>query len=165
MPGYNPLIPLPNRGGAARTSAGPAAEPFFNAPVRWTVRVLAWLAFGVASYLAWHAMTQTAVAGCGTGSAAGCDVVLTSSWSKWLGIPVAVIGLACYATLATLSILLGVRDQSLNRWISTAFISLSIAAGIASLWFIGIQVLALGKFCPYCLVTDICGISLGVIAT
>src|SRR5436305_10725381 len=132
MPHYVPLIPQPNRGGASRAFAASIAEPVFNAPVRWTVRVLAWLAFGVASYLAWHAMTQTAVAGCGMGSAAGCDVVLTSSWSKWLGIPVAVIGLACYATLATLSILLGVREPTLSRWISTAFISLSIAAGIAS---------------------------------
>src|SRR3954453_9941209 len=110
MPPYVPLVPLPNRGSTGRPQAASSAEPIFSAPARWTVRVLAWLAFGVASYLAWHAMTQTAVAGCGMGSAAGCDVVLTSSWSKWLGIPVAVIGLACYATLATLSILLGVRE-------------------------------------------------------
>src|SRR3954466_8800606 len=142
MPHYVPLIPQPNRGGAARPSS---AEPIFNAAVRGTFRVLAWLAFGVASYLAWHAMSQTAVAGCGMGSAAGCDVVLTSSWSKWLGIPVAVLGLACYPILASLSILLGPRKPSLSPWISTAFIALSIAAGIASLWFIGIQVVALGK--------------------
>src|SRR3954451_11837918 len=165
MPHHVPLIPQPNRGGAFRASGASSAEPSFNAPVRWTVRVLAWLAFGVASYLAWHAMSQTAVAGCGMGSAAGCDVVLTSSWSKWLGVPVAVLGLACYAALATLSILLGLQKPSISRWIATAFITLAVAAGIASLWFIGIQVLALGKFCPYCLVTDACGISLGIIAT
>jgi uncharacterized membrane protein/protein-disulfide isomerase len=137
----------------------------FSTPLLWTVRVLSWLAFGVASYLAWHAMTQTAVAGCGMGSAAGCDVVLTSSWSKWLGVPVAVIGLACYAALATLSLLLGLRMPSVSRWISAAFITLCVAAGAASLWFVGIQFLALGKFCPYCLVTDACGILLGVLAT
>src|SRR5438045_6554629 len=109
MAHYVPLVPQPNRGGTGRTYAASNAEPICDAPVRWTLRVLAWLAFGVASYLAWHAMTQTAVAGCGMGSAAGCDVVLTSSWSKWLGVPVATLGLACYAALATLSILLGLR--------------------------------------------------------
>src|SRR3954466_13291814 len=116
MPHYVPLIPQPNRGGAARPSS---AEPIFNAAVRGTFRVLAWLAFGVASYLAWHAMSQTAVAGCGMGSAAGCDVVLTSSWSKWLGVPVAVLGLACYSALATLSVLLGLQWAGANRWITT----------------------------------------------
>src|SRR5436190_7903746 len=125
MPHYVPLIPQPNRGGAGRMYAASNAEPIFDAPVRWTLRVLAWLAFCVASYLAWHAMTQTAVAGCGMGSAAGCDVVLTSSWSKWLGVPVAVLGLACYAALATLSILLGLRKSSVSGWIATAFITLA----------------------------------------
>jgi uncharacterized membrane protein len=126
--------------------------------------VLAWVAFGVASYLAWHAVAQTSVAGCTVGSHEGCDVVLSSSWSKWLGIPVAVLGLACYATLAALSVLLGLRSTWANRWISTAFVMLSIAAAGASLWFVALQIFALG-FCPYCLVADSCGIALGVIAT
>jgi len=60
--------------------------------------------------------------------------VLTSSWSKWLGIPVAVLGLACYAALATLSVLLGLRSVQANRWISTMFVMLSIAAAGVSLW-------------------------------
>lgn len=126
--------------------------------------MLAWLAFGVASYLAWHAVTQTSVAGCTAGSNEGCDAVLSSSWSKWLGIPVAFLGLTCYATLATLSVLLGLRSTWANRWISTVFVMLSLAAAGASLWFVGLQIFALG-FCPYCLVADSCGIALGVIAT
>ncbi len=45
------------------------------------------------------------------------------------------------------------------------FVMLSIAAAGVSLWFIGVQVFAIGSFCPYCLVTDLCGIALGVVAT
>ena len=127
--------------------------------------MLAWLAFGLASYLAWHAMTQTSVAGCTVGSNEGCDLVLSSSWSKWLDIPVAFLGLACYATLATLSVLLGLRNAQANRWVSTLFVLLAIAAAGVSLWFIGVQIFALGSYCPYCLVTDSCGIALGAIAT
>src|SRR4051794_41767382 len=120
MPHYVPLIPQPNRGGAARPSS---AEPIFNAAVRWTFRVLAWLAFGVASYLAWHAMTQTAVAGCGMGSAPGCDEVLTSSWSKWLGLPAAAPRLACSASTATLRVPPGLRNPATRRWISNPLLS------------------------------------------
>jgi uncharacterized membrane protein/protein-disulfide isomerase len=127
--------------------------------------VLAWLAFGIASYLAWSSLTQTAVAGCTAGSHAGCDLVLTSSWSKWLGLPVAVLGLGCYATLATLSVFLGVCNTQANRWITTIFVMLAIAAASVSLWLIGVQIFALQTYCQWCLATDSCGIALGVIAT
>ncbi len=165
MPSSVPLVPLPKRSGVDFKRSASAVDPVFSVPLRWTLRVLAWLAFGVASYLAWHAMNQTSVAGCGVGSKIGCDVVLSSSWSKWLGIPVAVLGLAVYSLLAALSVLLGLRSADVNRWITTAFVMLSIAAGAASLWFIAIQIFAIGSFCPYCLVTDACGIAMGVIAT
>jgi uncharacterized membrane protein len=158
MPSFVPPIPQANRSGSG-------GEPAFNTPVRWTLRVLAWLAFAVASYLAWHALNQTAVAGCAVGSDTGCDLVLNSSWSKWLGIPVTFLGLGCYATLAALSVLLGVRHPQVNRWATTAFVMLAVTAAGASLWFIGIQIFAISSFCPYCLVVDACGIALGVIAT
>src|SRR6476660_357576 len=165
MSSFVPLVPHAKQSGARSGSFGLACAPAFNMPVRWTLRVLAWLAFGVASYLAWSAVTQTSVAGCSAGSNAGCDLVLTSSWSKWLGIPVAVLGVGCYALLATLSVLLGLRSLQVNRWISTVFVMLSIAAAGVSLWFVGIQIFALGSYCPYCLVTDSCGFALGMIAT
>ncbi|HEX5471573.1 MAG TPA: vitamin K epoxide reductase family protein, partial [Lacipirellulaceae bacterium] len=165
MPHFVPPVPRSNRGGAESKAPGLAAAPAFNASVRWSLRVLAWLAFGVASYLAWHALTQTPVAGCSVGSSIHCDVVLSSSWSMWLGIPVAVMGLACYATLASLSVLLGLRSAPANRWIATVFTMLSILAAIAGAWFIALQVFSIGSFCLYCLITDTCGIALGVIAT
>lgn len=138
-------------------------QPTFNLPTRWILRVLSWLAFGLSAYLAWFAINNISVAGCGVGSHNGCDAVLNSAWSKWLGIPVAIPGLACYASLAGLSVLLGIQS-SMSRWITTAFLSLAILAAGASLWFIGIQVFAIGEFCRYCILTDICGIAIGAIA-
>jgi uncharacterized membrane protein len=160
-PAYAP-IPLPNR--SSTSSLRAAHQPAYGAPVRWTLIVLSWLAFGVAGYLAFHSVSGTSVAGCGAGSANGCDIVLTSSWSKWLGIPVAVLGLACYATLASLSLLLGVRNENVNRWVTTTFVMLSVIAAGASVWFIGVQFLAIGAVCKFCLVTDACGIALGILA-
>jgi uncharacterized membrane protein len=138
--------------------------PVFTAPIRWTLRVLSWTAFVVSAYLAWHVVSQTPVAGCGVGGENGCDVVLSSSWSKWLGVPVAVPGLACYATLAALSVALGVQNRGAKRWINTAFLMMGVLAAIASLWFLALQVFVIGHFCPYCIVTDLCGIAIGAIA-
>jgi uncharacterized membrane protein/protein-disulfide isomerase len=144
-------------------SVATITQPTFNLPSRWALRVLSWLAFGLAAYLAWNAINQTPVAGCSVGSHNGCDAVLNSTWSEWLGIKVAVLGLACYATLAALSVLLGIQSSA-SRWITTAFLALAILAAGASLWFIGIQVFAIGEFCRYCVPTDICGIAIGAIA-
>jgi hypothetical protein len=80
-------------------------------------------------------------------------------------IPVSVLGLGCYATLAAVGLLLGVRNAFANRWITTFFVMLSIIAAGASLWFLGIQIFVIGAFCPYCLVADICGLVLGILAT
>jgi uncharacterized membrane protein/protein-disulfide isomerase len=140
------------------------ARPVFNTPARWALRVLSWLAFGIAAYLAWSAITQTPAAGCVVGSNSGCDAVLNSPWSKWLGVPVAVPGLACYATLAGLSVLLGIQDPRSSRWVTTAFVMLATIAAGASLWFIGLQIFVIGEFCQWCLATDACGIAIGAIA-
>src|SRR5215218_10046822 len=101
--------------GAVRSTsaAGVGAPPAFSLPVRITLAVLSWIAFGLASYLAFYSVSGTSVAGCGVGSANGCDVVLQSTWSKWIGIPVAVLGLACYAALASLAVLMNWRSR---RW-------------------------------------------------
>jgi len=146
------------------STAAQIDRPIFTTPIRWTIRVLAWLAFGVAAYLAWSAVTQTPVAGCGVGAQTGCDVVLQSGWSKWLGVPVAVPGLACYATLAALSVLLGVKNPNVSSWINTALLMLAVVAAVSSLWFIGIQVFAIGDYCRWCLIADACGIALGALS-
>jgi uncharacterized membrane protein/thiol-disulfide isomerase/thioredoxin len=146
------------------SSAPSKHPPLFSPPARWLLRVLAWLAFGVSAFLAWHALHGSSIAACGVGDQNACDVVLSSSWSKWMGIPVAVAGLACYASLAALSVLLGLQHLRASRWINTAFVMLSILAAGASAWFIGVQVLAIGRYCMFCLIADTCGLALGATA-
>ncbi|HEX3600816.1 MAG TPA: vitamin K epoxide reductase family protein [Lacipirellulaceae bacterium] len=160
MPSTTSHIPLP--GASLPRPCGAATEPVFNAPVRWSLVVLSWLAFGVASYLAFHSVSGSSVAWCGVGDNNSCDIVLTSSWSKWIGVPVAVLGLGCYATLASLSTLLVFRAAA-PRVISTIFVMLAIVAAGASLWFIGVQMFAIHSYCQYCLVADTCGVALGII--
>jgi uncharacterized membrane protein len=137
-------------------------QPIFSPPIRWTLGVLSWLAFGIAAYLAVTNFANSSVAGCVVGSHQGCDAVLNSAWSKWLGIPVALLGANCYAALAGLSLLLIVQPNQ-NRWVTTAWILLATLAAGASLWFIALQVIVIGEFCMYCLATDLCGIAIGAI--
>lgn len=136
----------------------------FSVNVRWAMRVLAWLAFLITSYLAWHAMREEAVAGCTAGSGAGCDMVLSSSWSRWINLPVSVAGLGCYSALAVCTSLIGFTRPQVSRWIDTAVVMLSILAAGASIWFLALQAIAIGEFCPYCIVVDVTGIALGALA-
>ena len=60
------------------------------------ITVLAIVALGVSTYLSWVTWQQSTVAGCTGGSLADCDEVLSSSGSKWLGIPVSLLGAVTY---------------------------------------------------------------------
>jgi uncharacterized membrane protein len=119
--------------------------------------VLAWLAFGVASYVAFHG--QDVSASC-IGGGSDCNVVQSSSWSVWLGVPVAIAGLACYASLAGLSVMSGMTDTRFSRWVGTFLVMLSLIAAISGLWFAGIQFFILETVCLACMAVHLCGLLL-----
>lgn len=124
----------------------------------WAMRLLTATAAGVSGYLAWTAMTSGSVAGCGSGGTFDCSHVLTSQWSTVLGFSVSLPALAVHSIAFTL-LFIPLRNQALAaaKW---AFISFAaIAAGLAAIWFTGLQVFALGHLCPYCLVAHACGIA------
>jgi hypothetical protein len=79
----------------------------------------------------------------------------------WLDFPVVYAGLACYASLAALSVMLGLTGARIGRWVDTLVVMLAIAALGASLWFIGVQLFAIGHICRYCMVVDVIGIAIG----
>ncbi|WP_404310134.1 vitamin K epoxide reductase family protein [Neorhodopirellula lusitana] len=134
---------------------------------RSQVSTLAWsvmltcsiVALTTSSYLAWSAMTSSPVAGCSGGSVFDCDHVLHSRWSKVLSVPVSIPAILTHASVIGLLLLRRLRPglQRL-RWVVIGMASL--AAGGAAIWFIGLQLFALGHLCPYCLVAHAAGIVL-----
>jgi uncharacterized membrane protein len=148
LPGTRPTVPS-NPGGL-----------FPVAPVRWGVRVLAMIAAGVAAYLAWKAFSLQSVAGCAPSANIDCDIVLQSRWSKWLGIPVAFIGLATYVALLGLSFLAGGGRSAAARWMSTTLVMLALVVAGAGLWFDSLQLFAVEKFCIYCIGVHLCGLTI-----
>ena len=86
----------------------------------------------------------------------GCAAVRTSAWSRPLGIPLPFFGIAFYAvTLALLAI-----APRAARW-RRAWM---LAGGAIGAGLIAVQAVAIGTFCPLCLVTDGASIVLAVIA-
>ena len=109
-----------------------------------------------AGYLAWFAITNGPLAGCGTGS--GCNKVLQSRWAYWLNIPVSVPALLVYAGLLGATILARKQtstDDERGAW--AAIICLSVVVAGAAIWFVGLQVFVLKAFCPFCMAAHVCG--------
>jgi uncharacterized membrane protein/protein-disulfide isomerase len=138
-------------------------RPVMSVPSRWIVRVLAWTALGLSAYLTITSLSHTKVVGCAAGETVDCDSVLSGQWSVWLGLPVALGGLACYAALASLSVLLGLQGAAARRWIGTLVVMLSVVAGGAGLWFIGLQLLVIHKICMFCMGVHACGVTIAAV--
>ena len=124
----------------------------------WLVLVRALLAVAIAgaSYLAWVAIHNGPVAGCGPES--GCDRVLHSRWAYWLDVPVSVPALFVYLALLGATVLLQKRpapDDERGSW--AAIIALSLIVAGAALWFVGLQVFVIKAYCKFCMTAHACG--------
>src|SRR5688500_7108299 len=151
----------PNDGGDdAETDPGdrapdPAARRGAGAAWLWTVRSAAAVALALSGYLLVISV-QGHRAGCGAGH--GCESVLASRWSRWLGVPVAAPALVVYAAILLASFRL--RRPGRGGWPLLA--AATIAAGAAA-WFVVLQVRAVEALCPYCLAVHACGLLIGVL--
>jgi uncharacterized membrane protein len=144
-------LELPAGGGV-----GPLSRRF-----TWSMRLLCCAALGVTGYLALKALRSEDVAGCGSGAAFDCGFVLHSRWSKILGLSVSVPAFALYAVL--LSALTFCRAGATRSHLRLAWGLVTvgaIAAGLAAVWFISLQVFAVGHLCIYCLAAHLCGVAL-----
>ena len=136
-------------GKAKRKRENQAAQAPLTGTWTHAVRVLLFSAIIITSYLALASLTLSEqVPGCGQDS--GCDKVLSSPWAYWLGIPVSLLGLGLYGAFffSTFSLKIGQQQKatlSLNSLTLFSFATLAAAA-----WFVGVQAVAIGAFCPYC---------------
>ena len=126
----------------------------------WSLRLICAAALGISVYLAWTAFKMGNVYGCSSGDVIDCEHVLTSHWSKVMGVPVSVPAAGLYASLiALLAFARHSGPRSLRQLVWGGMTLGSVMAGLAALWFIGLQVFEF-KFCPYCLVVHSCGLVL-----
>lgn len=119
-----------------------------NIPLALTVAILVLAACGLAInlFLLIHYLRGGWIAGCGSGS--GCEELLGSRWSQVLGIPVTGFGCLVYGVL---------------MWSFTGRggILLRPCLGLitgAAAWFVFVQAVLLGRFCPWCMSAHAIGI-------
>lgn len=127
----------------------------------WTLRVLCCAALGVTGYLAVTALRAGDVAGCGGGALWDCGYALHSRWSKVLALPVSVPAFVLYAVILTsLSVCRPAAPRSRLRVAWSIITVGALSAGLAAVWFIGLQVFAVGHLCVYCIAAHVCGLAL-----
>ncbi len=125
------------------------------------IALLAVVALGVSGYLTWMTWESGEALGCTADSMLDCDDVLASRWSKWLGLPVSLLGGITYVAILGL-----VWPAAMNsRGIAvTSLLGIAMLAAGAAVWFIGVQALQLESFCPYCMTVHACGLCIGVLS-
>jgi uncharacterized membrane protein/protein-disulfide isomerase len=138
-------------------------RPPVRTAVAWLVRLLSFVATGLSGYLAWQSVQHGNVLGCSFGGVFDCDEVLSISWSKVLGVPVAILGTVVYVAIFLASWLLLVRNPRVARLGVGMLVLLSVAAAGAALWFTGVQLIQIGKVCPFCLAVHSCGLTIAAL--
>jgi hypothetical protein len=64
----------------------------------------------------------------------------------------------CYGTILGLSLCAGTRTFNESAWPGTVLVGAAFLALFAGTWFTGLQLIALGKLCYYCLAIHLCGL-------
>ncbi len=102
----------------------------------------------IAGTLSYAEISQKAVP-CGT--AGGCAAVTNSVFSKFMGIPVAFLGLGAYLVLLTLAAMRpGKTGTNWSRLTNIGFGLSGLGLGF-SLWLQIVSITQLGELCPWCL--------------
>jgi uncharacterized membrane protein len=112
-----------------------------------SVRLLLLLALGIAGYLGWGSQQGGGVPGCGPES--DCDKVLGSRWAYVLGVPVSLFAMPVYLLSLVFTF------PRTIPWGSLLPLAMMILVG--AVWFIGLQLFAIGSFCKFCMAAHFAG--------
>jgi uncharacterized membrane protein len=93
----------------------------------------------------------------------GCEIVLTSVYSKFLGIPLAYYGLVYYVYMLALAILLSM-DESSKALARAAFAYTAIGVLFSAFFEFYIQGMLIGAYCMYCAISALTTLALVITA-
>jgi uncharacterized membrane protein len=118
-----------------------------------TSLILVVIGIAISGYLSYTKLTDTSVV-CTESGAVNCEVVQSSSYSKFMGIEVAYLGFATYLLLGAL-ILLQNRIGFLQEYGVTLVFGITLFAFLFSMWLVYVQVALLQALCLWCLAHEI----------
>jgi uncharacterized membrane protein len=131
---------------------------------RWVTRTtfgLALAAVAVSSYLTIAHFTTTAVLACSGSGAIDCARVTTSAQSRFLGMPVAVLGLAWSIAIAATCTLSAWRSPA--AWIRVARLVLAVTGIAFVLWLVFAELFVIRAICLWCSVMHVLTFALFVL--
>jgi uncharacterized membrane protein len=80
-----------------------------------------------------------------------CDLVVTSKYSKILGVPVEILGMCYYASIVVLHLVMIAHPAFESALIAGISMAVSTCAFLFSLYLISIQAFVLKQWCTWCL--------------
>ena len=106
----------------------------------------------IASYLYLYKIGMIGTLACGSG---GCETVQLSPQSRFLGVPVALIGVLGYALLLVLALLALQPRFAGPAWPSRWLTWLAGAAVLFSLYLTALELFVIHAICRYCVVSAV----------
>jgi uncharacterized membrane protein len=114
---------------------------------RQAIAVLALAGLLVSLYLWLHKLGVIGVLQCGTG---GCDTVQASRYAEFLGLPVALWGVAGYALLFGVSLVAVQRPDEPRRRPDAAVAVLASLAFLFTVYLTALELFVIHAFCRWC---------------
>jgi uncharacterized membrane protein len=114
---------------------------------RMTAAVLSLLGLFVSAYLYLYKLGRIGTLACGAG---GCETVQQSSWSRFAGIEVSLIGLAGYAGLLLVSLAALQPAFADRRWPTTLLITLAGLGVAFTVYLTYLELFVIHAICRWC---------------
>jgi uncharacterized membrane protein len=115
---------------------------------RMAITLLALIGVFLSLYLTLHKLGIVGTLACGAGS---CDVVQTSKYAVFMGVPVPFWGLAGYSVLTTLG-LIGIQPRFYdNRPLRLALIACATGAFLFSAYLSALEQFVIHAWCRWCI--------------
>jgi len=129
--------------------------------VQWATWLLSLAGLGVAAYLTLAHFEGSQILACSDTGIVNCAKVTTSAQSYFLGVPVAVLGLANFVVLSGLNSPWGWRASSVAPHVARLLITVGSVAFV--LWLIYAELILIDNICLWCTVVHVITISLFVL--
>jgi len=123
---------------------------------------LALIGLGASIYLTIAHFTSPDLLACSSSGTINCSLVTTSAQSTFLGMPVAVLGLAWFVVMTLLCLPAAWRSE--NRFVHLARLAGTIAGVGFALWLVYAELFIIGAICEWCTVAHLAAFGLFVIA-
>ena len=130
--------------------------------LRITAIVSALIGLTASAYLTWAKIThQNVVCIEGMGD---CNIVNSSSYAEWRGIPIALIGMIGYLLILALLVLYK-NGKSFNRLIPITLFCFTLFGAMYSFYLTYIEIFRIHALCQWCLISALAMVYLFITAT